>query len=248
MGPKVIFAIVILSMLLLVALPTARGDGPVPVPAITEVSAGQSNTSGWFRFNLYLNGTTQGRAAKLNFTFSASNATDEVKGPWIDPLQAFFLGNGIIFRSAGNSSDPWSRWNFRFGLYIPSDSDPEAVASIFSDLLGLNISVPENTTVPEVDIENTTISFLVRAYGTDGSYTEARRDITRELLMAFDIPQGAPLEPRPDPPGEDEGDGGPDILPIAIVLVGIIVLASIAVAVIIRGRKPGGMGYRHERI
>lgn len=235
--------------LMIIIQPGAAETPDPPVPSVDSVLASQSNTSGIYRFNLFINGSTAGVAEKVNLTLLMINDTGSFDGPWIDPINALFLGNGISLRGAGPSLDLWSSWAFRLAITYPIGSDPGIITNLFSSILGLDLSdigdldpgdIPQNATPPE-DLR---ILVKVRAYNETGGYGETVQDITDQLLMAFDVPSGDVEEEEPDPEPEKKS-------PLPFIVLGIgILLVLIALAFWVSrlcGRRRGGMGYSHGR-
>ncbi|MDG6225616.1 MAG: hypothetical protein QCI82_08900 [Candidatus Thermoplasmatota archaeon] len=244
----VMLAAAVLALVLSLGMGGASTQDP-PSPSVDSVAASQSNTSGIYRFNLFINGSTEGLAEKVNLTLLVMNDTGSFDGPWIDPINAIFLGNGISLRGVGPNDDEWSSWAFRLAITYPLGSDPSIITNLFSSVLGLDLSdigdidpddIPQNATPPE-DLR---ILVKVRAYNETGGYGETVQDITDQLLMAFDIPTGDGEEEGPEPAQEKR-----DPLPFIVLGIGILlVLIALAFwAYRFFGREGEGMGYKHER-
>ncbi len=217
-----------------------------PKPKITQVSVGQSNQSGIFRFNLYINGTTEGIAKMMNCTFSMQNSTSSMDGPWIDPVNLVLFGNGVQFRSAGSGNDTWSKWRFHIQITYNIAQGPGMITDLFGGWLGINISDVDPGQIDNIDINNTKAFFKIRAYDTEGKFGEASTDITDELKAAF-IP-ASPTDGGGDVSGSNNGE---DLtLPIILIAIGAILILIALIAWILHFRKKGkypGMGYAHER-
>ena len=248
MSLNMLIAASVCAMMILIQPGAAETPDP-PIPSVDSVLATQSNASGIYRFNLFINGSTAGVAEKVNLTLLMVNDTGSFDGPWIDPVNAIFLGNGISLRGVGPTQDQWSSWAFRLAITYPIGSDPSIIANLFSSILGSDLSgigdidpgeIPANATPPE-DLR---IMVKMRAYNTTGAYGETVRDITDELLMAFDIPTGDEEEEDPEPTPEKRSPLPFMVLGIGLLLV-LIALAFWAYRLFGRGR--GGMGYSHER-
>ena len=219
----------------------------IPKPKITQVSVNQSNLSGVFRFDLYINGTAEGIAKKMNCTFSIQNSTSSRDGPWIDPVNLILFGNGIQFRSAGSGNDTWSKWRFHIQITYDIEKGPGMITDLFGGWLGINISDVDPGQIDNIDINDTKAFFKIRAYDSKGKFGEASTDITDELKAAF-------IPATPDDGGDEiEGSGSGEDLTLPILLIGIgallIFIAMIAWIFYFRkrGDKSRGLGYSHER-
>jgi hypothetical protein len=239
----------ILTVLCIISAPfalEAASAVDLPTPRISDVSVVYSNQSGIFRFDLYINGTNEGAAKGMNFTFSVENGTGAMDGPWLGPVDLILFGNGISFKAVGTGNDTWSKWRFHLQVTYDISKGPGMITNLFGGLLGVNISDVDPGRIDEVDINDTRVYFLVRSYGPDGGHDEARTEITDELRSAF-VPA-----PGPDDGGGAGGGSEEDLtLPIVLIAVGAILIIASAIAWIRysrrKGRNRSSLGYTHER-